>query len=85
MGKVDLGRKANETQREYHKRLIYGKLEDKTLSDYDWDELSEFLFGKQLARDETRKRAYGSYYNFKLEEAEVNSRNTSTNVESGRS
>ena len=77
---MDLGRKANETQREYHKRLIYGKLEDKTLSDYDWDELSEFLFGKQLARDETRKRAYGSYYNFKLEEAEVNNKRASNKV-----
>lgn len=67
---TDLEKRIGETPREYHKRLIYGKLEDKTLSDYDWDELSEFLFGKQLARDETRKRAYGSYYNFKLEEEE---------------
>lgn len=43
---MDLGRRTNESPREYHKRLIYGKLEDKTLSDYDWDELSELLFGR---------------------------------------
>lgn len=80
---TELGRRADESPREYHKRLIYGKLEDKTLSDYDWDELSEFLFGKQLARDETRKRAYGSYYNFKLEESEDNNRKASNKVMDG--
>lgn len=77
---MDLSRRANETPREHHKRLIYGKLEDKTLSDYDWDELAPLLFGKELARDETRKRAYGSYYNFKLEEAEGENRKASSNV-----
>jgi len=77
---MDLGRRTNESPREYHKRLIYGKLEDKTLSDYDWDELSELLFGRQLARDETRKRAYGSYYNFKLEEEEAGNKKASNTV-----
>lgn len=77
---MDLGRRTNESPREYHKRLIYGKLEDKTLSDYDWDELSELLFGRQLARDETRKRAYGSYYNFKLEEEEAVNKKASNTV-----
>lgn len=65
---MDISRRPNESRRSYHKRLIYGKLDNKLLGDYDWSELSVPLFGKQLAPDETRKRAYGSYYNFKLEE-----------------
>ena len=55
-----LSKKENENDFEYHKRLIYGKLKDKTLADYDYAELSEPAYGKQYTADETRKRMYGS-------------------------
>lgn len=67
---MDLNRRPNETPFEHHKRIVYGKLEDKTLSDYDYAELSDYMFGKHYAPDETRKRAYGSFYTLKLQEAE---------------
>lgn len=55
-----LNKRDNENEFEYHKRLVYGKLKDKTLADYDFGELSKYLYGKELAPDETRKRMYGS-------------------------
>lgn len=61
-----LHRKENESDLQYHKRLIYGKLIDKTLSDYDYSELSNFIYGKELAPDETRKRMYGSLRTLEL-------------------
>lgn len=41
------------------KSIIYGKMIDKTI-DKDYSEISEELFGKQLASDECRKRCYGA-------------------------
>ena len=55
-----LNKRDNENEFEHHKRLVYGKLKDKTLSDYDYGEMSKYLYGKELASDETRKRMYGS-------------------------
>lgn len=63
---AELNRRPNETPLEHHKRLVYGKLVDKTLSDYDYAELSDYMFGSHFAPDETRKRAYGSLYTLKL-------------------
>lgn len=63
---AELNRKPNETPLAHHKRLVYGKLVDKTLSDYDYAELSDYMFGAHFAPDETRKRAYGSLYTLKL-------------------
>lgn len=56
-----LERLPNETNIGYHKRLVYGKLLDKTLSDIDYSELAPFVYGKELAADECRKRMYGSF------------------------
>lgn len=35
-----------ETTPEYHKRLIYGKLVDKTLADLDYSELAMEVYGQ---------------------------------------
>ena len=67
---MDLNRRPNETPLEHHRRLVYGKLEDRTLSDYDYAELSDYMFGAHYAPDETRKRAYGSLYTLKLLDSE---------------
>lgn len=63
-------KRAGESEFDYHKRIVYGKLKDKTLSDYDYDELARFAYGKEYARDETRKRFYGSLYTLDLLEQE---------------
>lgn len=57
---IDLERRAGEGELEYHRRLIYGKLLDKTLADYDYSELSEYIYGKQYSADITRRMMYGS-------------------------
>lgn len=56
----DLERKQGETDFEYHKRLIYGKLVDKTLSDFDYAELSPFVYGREYSTDVARRMMYGS-------------------------
>ena len=53
-------RKPNETDFEYHKRLVYGKLVDKTLSDMDYSELSEKVYGQAYSSDVARRMMYGS-------------------------
>lgn len=55
-----LKRKPNESDFEYHKRLVYGKLVDKTLSDYDYTELSPYVYGKNYSCDVARRMMYGS-------------------------
>lgn len=45
---------------DYHKRLVYGKLVDKTLSDIDYSELSELVYGQQYSSDVARRMMYGS-------------------------
>lgn len=53
-------RRANESALDYHKRLVYGKLVDKTLSDIDYSELSEYVYGKEYSSDVARRMMYGS-------------------------
>lgn len=45
---------------DYHKRLIYGKLVDRTLSDVDYVELSEKVYGQPYSSDVARRMMYGS-------------------------
>lgn len=45
---------------DYHKRLIYGKLIDKTLADADYSEIAEKIYGKQYSSDVARRMLYGS-------------------------
>ena len=68
---MDLERKIGESDIAYHKRLVYGKLEDKTLSGVDYDELSRYLYGKQFSRDVARRLTYGSYRTLKIMDSEV--------------
>ena len=59
-------RRPDESEFEYHKRLVYGKLVDKTLADYDFTELSKFAYGKEYAADVARRMMYGSKYTLDL-------------------
>lgn len=59
-------RRDGETELQYHRRLVYGKLVDKTLADYDYTELSKYVYGKQYAADVARRHMYGSRYTLEL-------------------
>lgn len=61
-----LERLPTETEIEHHKRLIFGKLVDKTLSDEDYVELSQYVYGKSLSSDVCRREMYGSRYTLEL-------------------
>lgn len=60
MGEFQLNKRPDENDYQYHKRLIYGKLVDKTLADYDYSELSELIYGKRFSPDVARRLMYGS-------------------------
>lgn len=57
---MQLTQRPDETPFDYHKRLVYGKLVDRTLADADYSELSEILYGKPYASDVARRMMYGS-------------------------
>lgn len=56
----ELYRKEDETELQHHKRIIYGKLVDKTLIDEDYTDLSEVAYGQRLSSDVARREFYGS-------------------------
>ena len=55
-----LAKQPNESEFEYHKRLVYGKLVDKTLADEDYSELAIYVYGKEYSSDVARRMMYGS-------------------------
>ena len=55
-----LSRRDGESNAEYHKRLIFGKLVDKTLADIDYTELAELVYGQTYSSDVARRMMYGS-------------------------
>ena len=57
---MELSRRENESELQYHKRLVQGKLEDKTLADVDYAELSEYVYGQPYSSDVARRMMYGS-------------------------
>ena len=57
---MQIERLPNESNSAYHKRLVYGKLADKTLSDIDYSELSYYAYGKEFSSDVARRMLYGS-------------------------
>lgn len=57
---MGLERRDNESQFQYHKRLVYGKLVDKTLADYDYSEVAEAVYGQPYSSDVARRMMYGS-------------------------
>lgn len=74
-------KKPGETEQEYHKRLVYGKLVDKTLADEDYTELATFVYGKEYSSDVARRMMYGSRYTLELLDNAVQQKTiTSTEV-----
>lgn len=63
---VMIERSQGETDLQFHKRLVYGKLVDKTLADMDYTELAEIIYGKPYASDVARRMMYGSRYTLEL-------------------
>ena len=57
---MGIEKRPDETELEYHKRIIYGKLVDKTLSDMDYTELAEKVYGQPYSSDVARRMFYGS-------------------------
>lgn len=55
-----LDRRPNESNFDYHRRLIYGKLVDKTLADVDYTELAPLVYGQSFSSDMCRRLMYGS-------------------------
>lgn len=65
-------RRENESDLQYHKRLVYGKLTDKTLADMDYSELAELVYGQPYSSDVARRMMYGSKRTLELmDEARV--------------
>lgn len=63
---MDLTMRTGETPLSYHKRIIYGKLVDKTLADADYSELAELVYGKSYSSDVARRMFYGSKHTLDL-------------------
>lgn len=55
-----LDRREGEDELDYHRRLVYGKLVDKTLADVDYTELSRYAYGQEYSSDVARRMFYGS-------------------------
>ena len=57
---IDLSRRSGESELDFQRRIVYGKLVDKTLSDYDYSELAELIYGQTYSSDFARRLMYGS-------------------------
>lgn len=55
-----LCRMPDESDFAYHRRVVYGKLVDRTLSDYDYSELAQYVYGEEMSPEFARKLMYGS-------------------------
>lgn len=71
---MELDKREGESDLSYHKRIVYGKLVDKTLSDFDYSELAERIYGKEYASDVARRMMYGSRKTIEAFEADGNCR-----------
>lgn len=67
---MNIEKRQNESPLDYHKRLVYGKLVDKTLSDMDYTELAELVYGQPYSSDVARRMLYGSRRTLELMDAE---------------
>ena len=61
-----LDKRVGESDFDYHKRIIIGKLVDKALPDTDYSELSSILYGQQFTSDHVRKMMRGSLHTLEL-------------------
>ena len=67
---LDISKRSNESDLDYHKRIIYGKLVDKTLGDIDYAELAEAAYGQSYSSDVARRMFYGSKKTLDIIESE---------------
>ena len=67
---MQLDRLDGESKLQHHKRLIDGKLVDRTLADVDYSELSEYVYGQPYSSDVARRMMYGSKKTLDLLEEE---------------
>ena len=63
-------RKTTESELDFHRRLVYGKLVDKTLADVDYSELSDLVYGQHYSSDVARRMLYGSKRTLELMDEE---------------
>ncbi len=68
---MDISKRNDETPLQYHRRLVYGKLVDKTLEDADYSELAEQLYGRSYASDVARRMLYGSRKTLELVDDQI--------------
>lgn len=68
---MELDRRTDETEGAYHRRLVYGKLVDKTLIDSDYSEIAERLYGRPYSSDVARRMMYGSCKTLQLMDSEA--------------
>ena len=64
-------RRQGESDKAYHKRLIFGKLVDGSLADIDYSELSTYAYGKEYSSDVARRMFYGSKMTLQLADEAV--------------
>lgn len=57
---MGIQRNAGESNFDYHKRLVYEKVLDKTLHDVDYSELAELVYDQPYSSDVARRMMYGS-------------------------
>lgn len=66
-----LERRENESPLAHHRRLVYGKLVDKTLADVDYTELAPYVYGQEYSADVARRLMYGSKMTLQLMDDEA--------------
>lgn len=74
-----LQKRADETEFQYHKRILRSKLVDKTI-DFDYSTLAPFLYGKEYSSDVARRMAYGSLKTINLMETDASEKITSDSI-----
>lgn len=67
---MQIERLETESELDYHKRLVYGKLVDKTLADIDYSELAGLAYGQEYSSDVARRMFYGSRKTLELMDKE---------------
>lgn len=69
MAAIQIERMPSESNLDYHKRLVYGKLVDRIL-DLDYTELAELVYGQPYSSDVARRMLYGSRRTLELLDSE---------------
>lgn len=75
-----LSKRPNETDLQYHKRLVYGKLVDRTLADVDFSELAPLLYDGEYNSHSARKMMYGSCKTLQLFDKETENKVASSDI-----